>query len=43
VSIKTGKERWRFKTQGMVASSGFIYEGMLYIGSTDHRVYALPA
>jgi outer membrane protein assembly factor BamB len=40
--MKSGKERWRFTTQGKVTSSPFIYEGVLYIGSTDHKVYALP-
>ena len=42
IDIKSGKERWRFTTQGKVASSPFISEGVLYVGSTDHKIYALP-
>jgi outer membrane protein assembly factor BamB len=42
IGIKSGKERWRFTTQGKVASSPFINEGVLYVGSTDHKIYALP-
>ena len=33
--------RWQFKTHGRVYSSPAIANGVLYIGSTDHNLYAL--
>jgi outer membrane protein assembly factor BamB len=29
-------------TEGRVVSSPAVYEGMVYVGSTDRHVYALP-
>jgi outer membrane protein assembly factor BamB len=43
VEIKRGKLRWQFKTRGMVLSSPVVDNGIVYIGSTDHYLYALPA
>jgi outer membrane protein assembly factor BamB len=43
ISRKDRKVRWRFKTGGSVPSSPFIADGVVYIGSTDKHVYALPA
>jgi outer membrane protein assembly factor BamB len=40
VDVKTGKERWRFKTS-VVESSPLIVGNYLYVGSWNHRVYAL--
>jgi outer membrane protein assembly factor BamB len=42
VNIKSSKERWRFTTRGPVTSSPFVYEELVCIGSTDHKIYALP-
>ncbi len=38
----TGRERWRFKT-APVESSPLLRNGRLYVGSWDHKVYALNA
>jgi outer membrane protein assembly factor BamB len=33
--------RWRFETDGIVPGSPIVSEGILYVGSADHRLYAL--
>jgi len=38
-----GGVRWRFRTGGAVRSSPTVADGVLYIGSTDGRLYALDA
>ena len=38
-----GKKVWRFKTEGRVPSSASIHDGILYIGSLDHNLYAIDA
>jgi len=38
-----GKEAWRFPTDGPVLATACIYDGVLYIGSLDGKVYALSA
>jgi outer membrane protein assembly factor BamB len=43
VNTKNGKEHWRFTTGGSVPGSPFLYEHVIYVGSADHKVYALPA
>jgi outer membrane protein assembly factor BamB len=43
IGLKNGRERWRFKTGGAVPSSPCSWEGVVYVGSNDHKVYALPA
>src|SRR5271163_571689 len=37
------KIKWQFHTNGQVFSSPAIADGMLYIGSSDHFLYALDA
>jgi serine/threonine-protein kinase len=32
---------WTYATQGHVSSSPAVYEGVVYVGSWDHKVYAL--
>jgi outer membrane protein assembly factor BamB len=39
----TGALIWKFQTNGPVVSSATIHEGVVYIGSMDHQVYALRA
>lgn len=41
--IKTGKQRWSFKTGGRVKDAVAISGGRAYVGSYDHHVYALNA
>ncbi len=38
----TGRERWRFESQP-IESSPLLKNGRLYVGTWDHRVYALNA
>lgn len=38
-----GKMRWKFKTNGKVFSSPAVYNGIAYIGSEDHCLYAVNA
>ncbi|RMG93179.1 MAG: hypothetical protein D6706_15875, partial [Chloroflexi bacterium] len=34
--------RWRYETGGPVISSPTIVDNVVYIGSVDHHIYALP-
>jgi outer membrane protein assembly factor BamB len=43
LDARTGNLRWRFKTGGPVTSSPTVVNGVIYIGSADHYVYALSA
>lgn len=43
VDIKTGEERWRFKTGGPVDSSPAVAYGAFYFGSADNYVYSVDA
>jgi outer membrane protein assembly factor BamB/tRNA A-37 threonylcarbamoyl transferase component Bud32 len=44
ISVKRGELRWKFNTNSPVISSPIIdEEGTIYIGSTNHILYALPA
>src|SRR5262245_5832874 len=36
----TGATRWRHETGGIVDSSPAVVEGIVYVGSADHFVYA---
>lgn len=37
------KELWKVKTEGQVISSPVVVNGVLYIGSEDHKLYAIDA
>jgi outer membrane protein assembly factor BamB len=39
----TGKLRWRYQTDGPVASSPVVADGVVYVGSLDGCLYALRA
>jgi len=41
LDVKTGKEKWKFKTEDSICSSPIAYEGMVYFGSDDNHLYAL--
>jgi outer membrane protein assembly factor BamB len=41
VDIKTGQEKWKFKTEDMVTSSPAISGGMVCFGSGDGHLYAV--
>jgi outer membrane protein assembly factor BamB len=43
LDTNTGNLRWRFQTEGPVISSPVVADGIVYIGSDDRYVYALPA
>ena len=38
-----GGVRWRFATEGPVRSSPVVSEGVVFVGSGDHRLYAVDA
>jgi outer membrane protein assembly factor BamB len=42
IDVKAGTLRWRMHTNGPVISSPIIEEDVVYIGSNDRLVYALP-
>ncbi|HEY2979779.1 MAG TPA: PQQ-binding-like beta-propeller repeat protein [Anaerolineales bacterium] len=35
--------RWRFETKGAITGSPVVFDDIVYVGSTDHNVYALLA
>jgi outer membrane protein assembly factor BamB len=35
--------RWKFETGGQITGSPIVFDDIVYIGSTDHQVYALFA
>lgn len=41
--IPSGKIKWTFKAEGSIHSSPCIYNGTVYFGSQDHKVYAVDA
>jgi outer membrane protein assembly factor BamB len=41
LSLKDGKRRWSFQTQGAIYSSPAVAEGLVVLGSGDGSVYAL--
>ena len=43
VEASSGKELWRFDTQGLVRSTPVVAGGRVFFGSRDHFVYALDA
>jgi len=43
VDSETGKQKWKFATQGVVASSPAISNGLIYFGSFDGSFYAVDA
>jgi eukaryotic-like serine/threonine-protein kinase len=40
---QTGRIKWQFHTEGQVLSSPAVANGTLYVGSSDHFLYALDA
>jgi outer membrane protein assembly factor BamB len=39
----TGSLLWKFQTNGPIVSTPAVQDGIVYIGSMDHQVYALRA
>ena len=39
----TGEEKWSYLTGGIVDSSPAVADGVVYVGSQDHTLYALDA
>ncbi len=42
IDARRGKPLWQFKTGGPIPGSPRTRDGLVYFGSMDHRVYALP-
>jgi outer membrane protein assembly factor BamB len=43
IDMRSGRKRWQFSTGGPITGTPLITNGVLYIGSTDHKLYALLA
>jgi outer membrane protein assembly factor BamB len=43
LEYRTGRLRWKFGTEGQFIGSPVVYDDIVYVGSTDHQVYALLA
>jgi outer membrane protein assembly factor BamB len=39
----SGRLRWKYQTEAAITGSPIIVNDILYIGSTDNKIYALPA
>ncbi|MEW5830553.1 MAG: PQQ-binding-like beta-propeller repeat protein [Chloroflexota bacterium] len=35
--------RWKFATEAAITGTPVVFDDIVYIGSTDHRLYALLA
>ncbi len=42
-SIPTERLEWEFESEGIIQSSPAVADGLVYFGSTDHKVYCLDA
>ncbi len=42
VSARRGELQWRFDAHSPLIGSPTIVNGVLYVGATDHCLYALP-
>jgi serine/threonine-protein kinase len=40
LNAKTGAKLWSYATGNLVESSPVVVNGMVYVGSDDHNVYA---
>ena len=43
LDMRTGRKRWQFRTGGPITGTPVIANGVVYIGSNDHKLYALLA
>jgi eukaryotic-like serine/threonine-protein kinase len=43
IDAQSGALRWRYKTGGAITGAPRVVDGIVYFGSSDHYVYALPA
>jgi outer membrane protein assembly factor BamB len=43
LNLKDGSERWSFETGGPIPGSPYVHDGYVFVGSTDHNIYALKA
>ena len=43
IDAQSGSLRWRYKTDGAITGAPRVADGIVYFGSSDHYVYALPA
>ena len=41
MDIRSGQEKWKFKTGGEIESSPAISDGVVYFGSFDSYLYAV--
>ena len=40
---RSGQLRWKYETKGPITSAAVVFDDIIYVGSTDHFVYALLA
>jgi outer membrane protein assembly factor BamB len=43
LEYRTGRLRWKFQSSGPITGTPVAEGKIVYIGSTDHRIYALAA
>jgi len=43
LEYRSGRQRWKFKTEGAITGTPVIFDDIVYVGSADHQVYALLA
>jgi outer membrane protein assembly factor BamB len=43
LEVRSGRLRWKYATKGPITGTPLVYDDIVYIGSTDHQIYALLA
>jgi len=43
IDAESGREIWRFETQGAILSTPLVVDGTIYVGSCDNNFYAIDA
>jgi outer membrane protein assembly factor BamB len=43
LEYRTGRLRWKFGTGGAITGTPLVADDIVYVGSTDHQIYALLA
>jgi len=43
IEYKSGRERWKFETGKPIIGSATVFDDIVYVGSTDHSLYAILA
>ena len=43
LEYRTGRLRWKFEAGAAITGSAVVFDDIVYVGATNHQVYALLA